>query len=354
MDKIVILMTIAVAVQARIEILCGEKALYFKAEASDLNGWPARKIRVGKCRLNPEYTVSADYEECGLMVAESEKTIEVRTTVLSDKLKSAITRKRPVELIISCEYNINKRQSSKVAIRTVIGKIGGYVSRQGKVLDIDIKYVDKSGEIHGNDEENVKKELGEDVTAIIDGPNLSKLGLIASASDCFVSPDAVPDEHSLKYYLLRDMCPEDETLKIERYGTGQKITFKTFKFAHSSDSFLYLHCDILACTSKTSCGTCIKRWRNISAVWIKTWNNRIRKQMVFDVTTIQPLTRDNIRCGRDGIRFMAKPSDFPRWNGDELQIGTCRLSSDFTGFASYEKCGIKTQERRKFLLVDPD
>ena len=56
---------------ARIEILCGEKALYFKAEPSDLNGWPARKIRVGKCRLNAEYTVSADYEECGLMVAES-------------------------------------------------------------------------------------------------------------------------------------------------------------------------------------------------------------------------------------------------------------------------------------------
>lgn len=61
------------------------------------------------------------------------------------------------------------------------------------------------------------------------------------------------------------------------------------------------------------------------------------------------LTRDNIRCERNGIRFMANPSDFPRWNGDELQIGTCRLSSDFTGFASYEKCGIKTQERRKFL-----
>jgi len=43
------------------------------------------------------------------------------------------------------------------------------------------------------------------VTAILDGPRLKQLGLIASASDCFVSPDAVPDEHSLKYYLLRDM-----------------------------------------------------------------------------------------------------------------------------------------------------
>ena len=46
---------------------------------------------------------------------------------------------------------------------------------------------------------------GEDVTAMIDGPELKKLGLVASASDCFVSPDSIPDEHSLKHYLLRDM-----------------------------------------------------------------------------------------------------------------------------------------------------
>ena len=82
-------------------------------------------------------------------------------------------------------------------------------------------------------------------------------------------------------------CPEDETLKIEKYGSGQKLSFQSFKFAHSEDAFLYLHCDILACTSSTSCGTCIKKWRDISALWIRNWNNRIRKQMVFDVTTIQ-------------------------------------------------------------------
>lgn len=58
------------------------------------------------------------------------------------------------------------------------------------------------------------------------------------------------------------------------------------------------------------------------------------------------LSRSNIRCEKDGIRFLAKPADFPRWNGDELTIGTCRLNKDFTGFASYEKCQIKAKERR--------
>ena len=88
----------------------------------------------------------------------SENKIEVKTTVLSEKLKSAITRKRPVELIISCEYNRNKRQSAKVAIKTIIGNIGGYVSRQGKVLDIRIDYLNDQGKIE--EESNIKKYLG--------------------------------------------------------------------------------------------------------------------------------------------------------------------------------------------------
>ena len=59
------------------------------------------------------------------------------------------------------------------------------------------------------------------------------------------------------------------------------------------------------------------------------------------------LSRSNIRCQREGIRFLAKPSDFPRWNGNELLIGTCRLNKNFTGFASYKECGIKGKERSK-------
>ena len=94
----------------------------------------------------------------GFYLCSLEKTVEVRTTVLSDKLKSAITRQRPVELVISCEYNREKRQSSKVAIKSIIGKIGGYVSRQGKPLDIQLSYVNDKGEVINDS--NIKKALG--------------------------------------------------------------------------------------------------------------------------------------------------------------------------------------------------
>ena len=102
-------------------------------------------------------------------------------------------------------------------------------------------------------------------------------------------------------YPLYHRCPEDETLKIERFRTGQKLTFKTFKFAHAEDALLYLHCDILACTSTSTCGTCIKRWKNISALWIRSWKNRVRKQMVFDVTTIQ---REIFSLLEKGLKLM--------------------------------------------------
>lgn len=88
----------------------------------------------------------------------SEKTVEVHATVLSDKIKSAITRQRPVELVVSCEYNREKRQSAKVAIKTIVGKIGGYVSRQGKPLDIRLSYVNEKGEVMNDS--NIKKALG--------------------------------------------------------------------------------------------------------------------------------------------------------------------------------------------------
>jgi len=78
--------------------------------------------------------------------------------VLSEKLKSAITRKRPVELVVTCEYNRDKRQSSKVAIKTIVGRIGGFISRQGRPLNVDVNYVNKDGEIETD--ENVHKELG--------------------------------------------------------------------------------------------------------------------------------------------------------------------------------------------------
>ena len=119
-------------------------------------------------------------------------------------------------------------------------------------------------------------------------------------------------------------CPKDETLKIERFGTGQKLTFKTFKFAHAEDAFLYLHCDILACTSTSTCGTCIKRWKNISALWIRSWKNRVRKQMVFDVTTIQ---RKLLKYGYEGRGYQpyittTLPS---QWSG--FQHGRLRRKS---------------------------
>ena len=88
----------------------------------------------------------------------SDGAISVRTTVLSEKLRSAITRKRPVELIVSCEYNRDNRRSSKVAIESVVGKIGGYLSGQGKPLDIKLNYVNEKGEIEDNN--NIVKGLG--------------------------------------------------------------------------------------------------------------------------------------------------------------------------------------------------
>ena len=59
---------------------------------------------------------------------------------------------------MSCKYNRKKRQSSKVAIKAIVGKIGGYLTRQGKPLDIKLSYVNEQGEVEN--ESNIKKKLG--------------------------------------------------------------------------------------------------------------------------------------------------------------------------------------------------
>merc|ERR1719428_1543995 len=79
--------------------------------------------------------------------------------------------------------------------------------------------------------------------------------MVARATKCWATPTA---ESDMKYTLMENGCSKDSTFKSYFNDNGvQVLTFKSFAFVSDTESHVYLHCDLIACTADDdSCGSC--------------------------------------------------------------------------------------------------
>ncbi|CAH1253243.1 OIT3 [Branchiostoma lanceolatum] len=73
-------------------------------------------------------------------------------------------------------------------------------------------------------------------------------GLVLFVENCKATPSSNPED-STQYYFIQDGCQTDDTLQVFSTDSPTSVNYgiSTFQFANESQSYVYLHCDVMVC-----------------------------------------------------------------------------------------------------------
>jgi hypothetical protein len=241
------------------QVTCDETSMILVGVAANFPRYVGGDLKLGECALHDDFAINADFNACKLDKMVQGDLVSFTGVLKSPDAAGVITRKKPISIVLKCVYNRKTAKTAGASVAPNLGEITGDLGQEGATIDLYLNLLDADNNVvaSGN---NLAVEVGEMVSAEVGGSNLAALGLNAYATNCFATPDSDPN-NAIRWDLIRDNCPTDETFTVTGSGNGQMLEFESFSFTEDVTAQVFLHCDLIACSPDAGCGVCQGRKR---------------------------------------------------------------------------------------------
>lgn len=237
-----------------VDFTCSDVLVIFEGHPEDFPRYKGTELSLGLCPLDENFSVKAPFGDCGF-----NRWIEGDLVTFSGNLRSIeppgmITRRKPVNVKLYCEYNRATQMVGQVGVAPFLDTHQQQLNIQGADVQMHLRLTQEGIAMDAG--EVLAVPVGSIVHFEVGGLYLDQMHLNARATDCWTTPTPNPMD-TIRYDLSKDSCALDDTFVMRPFGHGQKISFESFAFSHKVKSHLYLHCNLVACDeSEPTCGVC--------------------------------------------------------------------------------------------------
>ncbi|XP_068100886.1 uromodulin-like [Hyperolius riggenbachi] len=187
---------------------------------------------------------------CGLQIIKNTTHVTYMNTLyLTVEHDEVITRNENLTVTMSCDYPLDMVISLNTVINPILSSTNISLGGTGQFKAYMALYKDGSytSPYSSSSEVTLTNKAMLFVGAFIQGGDPSQYTLVMK--NCYATPSANPED-PLKYYIIKDSCPnkQDTTITVSGNGASRQATFavQIFQFI-GSYKYVYMHCAISLC-----------------------------------------------------------------------------------------------------------
>jgi len=255
---------LVVKVQAKptrliIECFDDSMSLWLPIDAVPKNQVANLTLKDSSCKGRPRgrfIQFDTGYSDCGTDSEQSGNMITYRNHVRHQPGSGIVSRVVPVYFPFKCsvQRRVSARHDGGIVVSEPYVKVR--VESELGEIEASMSLVDKHNDVITDKIHPIG--VGDRVRLMLRSGNAGRHKLRVQYDSCYAYPNS-EFRGWMRYYLVRDGCPSDRTVRIEPISEGEVMSFDSFSFSADPYASVGVKCDVTMCDDVMGGGSCDRK-----------------------------------------------------------------------------------------------